>query len=117
MGYELRHPELVEAWRLLGKAVPHIVTLHLAEALARGLGFACHNALHDARSTGAPIRVKPDRLAFESFLAAQGYAPGKLQVALLPDAIRLATGAAWRLPPRPGGTGLERCTHCRDEFW
>ncbi|MFL5283533.1 MAG: hypothetical protein ACJ8AW_21705 [Rhodopila sp.] len=117
MAYELRHSELVEARRLLGKAVPHIDAPHLAEALARGLGFTCHDALLDAASAGAVVRVSPDRPAFESFLAAQGYAPNKLQIALLPDAIRLATGVAWRLPPRPNGTGLERCTHCRDEFW
>jgi hypothetical protein len=117
MAYGLRYPQLVEARRLLGEAVPHVDMLHLAEALARGLGFAHHGALLDAISAGAPIPANPDRLAFESFLAAQGYAPGKLQVALLPDAIRLATGAAWRLPPHPRGTGLERCTHCRDEFW
>ena len=44
MAYELRLPELVEARRLLGEAVPHIDALHLAEALACGLGFACHDA-------------------------------------------------------------------------
>jgi hypothetical protein len=117
MVYELRRLELVEARRLLGEAVPHIDALHLAEALARGLGFACHDALLDATSADAGIRVGPDRLMFESFLSTQGYAAGKLQIALLPDAIRLAIGTAWRLPPRPSGTGLERCTHCRDEFW
>src|SRR3954451_12249548 len=110
MAYGLRYPQLVEARRLLGEAVPHVDMLHLAEALARGLGFARHGALLDAISAGAPIPANPDRLAFESFLAAQGYAPGTPQVALLPDAIRLATGAAWRLPPHPRGTGLERCT-------
>src|SRR3954452_18360632 len=80
MAYELRHSELVEARRLLGKAVPHIDALHLAEALARGLGFTCHDALLDAASAGAVVRVSPDRPAFESFLAAQGYAPNKLQI-------------------------------------
>jgi hypothetical protein len=117
MAYEIRHSELAEAMRLLGAAAPHINPLHLAEAVAHGLGFSSHVVLLEAVSADVPIQARPDRLAFEAFLVAQGYAPGKLQVALLPDAIRLAAGAKWRLPPHPAGTGLERCTRCRDEFW
>src|SRR3954464_16012765 len=98
MAYELRHPELVEARRLLGKAVPHIDALHLAEALARGLGFTCHDALLDAASAGAVVRVSPDRPAFESFLAAQGYAPNKLQRLLLGSGVVARDGVA----PKPG---------------
>jgi hypothetical protein len=102
MDHRLAPAEIAETLRLLERAVPHIGQVHLAEALTRGLGQA-----------GGSV----DRAAFEESLADAGFQPKRLQVTLLADAVRIATGTAWRLSPRPPGKGLERCTHCRDDFW
>ncbi len=101
MDTELGPPQLAETLRLLVCAAPHIAESHMAEALARGV----------RPGSG------PDRPVFEGVLAGHGYSLNRLQVTLLDDAVRLALGVAWRLPARPDGKGLERCTHCRDDFW
>lgn len=116
MNYQIGLPELNEALRLLGKAAPHVQAEAMIEAVARGVGFGDAQALRETVLPGA--RLTADRLAFEASLANRGYSVTRLQVTLLPDALRLAAGMPWRLGPRPEGTvEVERCGHCRDNFW
>lgn len=116
MDYLISLPELDEALRLLGKAAPQVASDHMLEAVARGLGFGDVTALRAAAIPGG--RFTADRLAFEASLANRGYRVIRLQVTLLPDALRIAAGMPWQIGTKPeGAVEVERCGHCRDNFW
>lgn len=123
MEYELTSAMLAKTKRLIGQSCPGIKSSHRSEALARGIGYGTNAALVAALGQAPSVTAKPSRLAFESFLSGLGYDVAMLQVSLLSDAVRLGTGAPWKMSceevadlpadrDRP-----RRCLQCLDGFY
>jgi hypothetical protein len=113
--FKLTAIQVPDIHRLIRLAAPQLLGEHIEQAVAAGLGYASSERLLEASNRTAGVHVTPNRQVFEDHLTAQGYMVESLQLTLLPEAVRLATGTPFTQQVGRGEL-LTRCSDCGGIF-